>query len=123
MKLPFKPLMIGCRCGDIFSDILVVCEAMGLNYVMQEKVGPVFPEKIEGKKDIDALKIADGISDIHYTIEAIRLVKKELDGKLPLFGFAACPWTLFAYMLEGKGSKTFSVAKKCCINIPNGHMI
>lgn len=102
----------------IFSDILVVCEAMGLNYEMIEKKGPFFPETIKTQADVDKLKIADGDSDISYTIEAIKLTKQELNGRVPLIGFAACPWTLFAYMVEGSGSKTFSKAKKLLYQAP-----
>ena len=96
----------------IFSDILVVCEAMGLNYEMIPKKGPFFPQTVHNAADVAALKVADGTSDIAYTIEAIKLTKAALNNRVPLIGFAACPWTLFAYMVEGQGSKTFSKARK-----------
>lgn len=91
----------------IFSDILVVCEAMGLNYELVEKVGPQFPKTVDNQQDVERLRIADGNSEIDYTIEAIKLTKKALNGRVPLIGFAACPFTLMAYMVEGGGSKTF----------------
>ncbi|MGB1206093.1 MAG: uroporphyrinogen decarboxylase [Chitinophagales bacterium] len=96
----------------IFSDILVVCEAMGLNYEMIPKKGPFFPKTVHNAADVAALRVADGTSDIGYTIEAIKLTKAALNNRVPLIGFAACPWTLFAYMVEGQGSKTFSKARK-----------
>jgi uroporphyrinogen decarboxylase len=96
----------------IFSDILVIPEAMGLPYQMVEKKGPYFPETIQSPEQVDRLKIADPESDLHYVLEAIRLVKKELDGRVPLIGFAGAPWTVFAYMIEGSGSKTFSRARR-----------
>lgn len=91
----------------IFSDILVIPEAMGLSYEMVEKKGPYFPKTINSEADINNLKIADA-SDLNYTIDAIKITRKELNGKVPLIGFAGAPWTIFCYMIEGSGSKTFS---------------
>ncbi len=91
----------------IFSDILVVPEAMGLPYEMVEKKGPFFPKTIKSSSDLSNLRVADPES-LSYVYEAIRITKKELDDRVPLIGFAGAPWTLFAYMIEGSGSKTFS---------------
>ncbi len=102
----------------IFSDILEIPEAMGLPYKMVESKGPLFPKTIQSQADVDALKIADGARDIGYTIEAIRLTKKALNGRVPLIGFSGCPWTLFAYMIEGSGSKTFSKARRMLYQQP-----
>ncbi len=102
----------------IFSDILVIPEAMGLPYEMVEKRGPHFPKTIQTLEDVNALKIAEA-NDIAYTIEAIKLTKKELNGRVPLIGFAGAPWTIFAYMIEGGGSKTFSKAKGQLYKDPN----
>ncbi len=95
----------------IFSDILVIPEAMGLPYEMVEKKGPWFPNTIKSAKDVSQLRIADGTYDLSYVIEAIKLTKKALNGRVPLIGFAGAPWTIFAYMIEGSGSKTFSKAR------------
>jgi uroporphyrinogen decarboxylase len=95
----------------IFSDILVIPEAMGLPYEMQEKRGPWFPETVKTSADLKKLRIADGVDDLHYVMEAIRITKKALDGRVPLIGFAGAPWTIFAYMVEGSGSKTFSKSR------------
>lgn len=95
----------------IFSDILVIPEAMGLPYEMQEKRGPWFPETVKKPADLKKLRIADGVDDLHYVMEAIRITKKALDGRVPLIGFAGAPWTIFAYMVEGSGSKTFSKSR------------
>lgn len=95
----------------IFSDILVIPEAMGLPYQMVEKKGPWFENTIQSAADIDRMKVADA-DGVRYTIDAIALTKKELDGRVPLIGFAGAPWTIFSYMIEGGGSKTFSKAKK-----------
>lgn len=103
--------ILGVDAAIIFSDILVIPEAMGLPYEMIEAKGPRFDKTITSKKDIDNLKVANG-DDLHYVIEAIKLTKKELNGRVPLIGFAGAPWTILAYMIEGSGSKTFSKAKK-----------
>ncbi len=101
----------------IFSDILVIPEAMGLNYEMEENKGPVFPKKITSPVDLKGLHIAEA-AELQYVLDAIKLTKKELNGSVPLIGFAGAPWTIFSYMIEGKGSKTFSAAKKMLYTQP-----
>ena len=103
--------ILGVDAAIIFSDILVIPEAMGLPYQMIEAKGPWFENTIKTKFDIDALKIADA-NDLNYVIKAIELTKKELNNRVPLIGFAGAPFTIFAYMIEGSGSKTFSKAKQ-----------
>ncbi len=95
----------------IFSDILVIPEAMGLPYQMIESKGPWFENTIKNKKDVDALHIATE-NELHYVMEALSLTKKELHNRVPLIGFAGAPWTILSYMVEGSGSKTFSKAKQ-----------
>ena len=96
----------------IFSDILVVPEAMGLHYEMIEVKGPIFRKTIQNIEDIKALRGKEAAEDLQYVPDAIRIVKKELAGRVPLIGFAGAPWTLLSYMVEGSGSKTFSKARK-----------
>lgn len=95
----------------IFSDILVIPEAMGLNYEMIESKGPFFPNTIQSKEDINKLTI-DVLDNLKYVFDSIILTKKTLDNRVPLIGFAGAPFTILCYMIEGKGSKTFSNAKK-----------
>ena len=95
----------------IFSDILVVPESMGLSYEMVEKKGPYFPKTIKTSNDIKNISTPDVHDNLSYVFEAIKITKSELKGKVPLIGFAGAPWTIFAYMIEGQGSKTFSKAK------------
>jgi uroporphyrinogen decarboxylase len=109
--------ILGVDAAIIFSDILVIPEAMGLNYEMEEKRGPVFPRKIASAADLKSIHVSDG-SELDYVINAIRLTKKELNNRVPLIGFAGAPWTIFSYMIEGKGSKTFSDAKKMLYTQP-----
>lgn len=104
--------ILGVDAAIIFSDILVIPEAMGLPYTMVEARGPWFENTINSASDIDKLRVANGDDDLSYVCDAIRLTKAALAGRVPLIGFAGAPWTLLAYMVEGSGSKTFSKAKK-----------
>ena len=109
--------ILGVDAAIIFSDILVIPEAMGLPYKMIEAKGPLFERTVKTEKDVEQLRVAAG-EDLKYVTDAIRLTKKELNGRVPLIGFAGAPWTLFAYMIEGSGSKTFSQAKKMLYTNP-----
>ncbi len=102
----------------IFSDILVIPEAMGLPYEMIEKKGPYFPETIRNSKELEKVRLAVPEESLRYVTDAIRIVKNELNGRVPLIGFAGAPFTIFCYMTEGHGSKTFSVAKKLLYSDP-----
>ena len=103
--------LLNVDAAIIFSDILVVPEAMGLPYKMIEGEGPYFEKTIKAISDIDRLHVAEA-DDLQYVSEAIKLTKAGLNGRVPLIGFAGAPWTILAYMVEGHGSKTFSKAKK-----------
>lgn len=109
--------ILGVDAAIIFSDILVIPEAMGLPYQMIEAKGPWFEKTIRSKQDVDDLKIADG-NDLEYVLKALQLTKKELKGRVPLIGFCGAPWTIMAYMVEGSGSKTFSKAKQLLYTQP-----
>lgn len=103
--------ILGVDAAIIFSDILVIPEAMGLNYEMIESKGPFFPQTIKTTTEVSALT-TDVVPNLQYVFESIRLAKAALNNRVPLIGFAGAPWTIFSYMIEGKGSKTFSEAKK-----------
>lgn len=109
--------ILGVDAAIIFSDILVIPEAMGLNYEMIESKGPLFPKTIQTENDIDALT-TDVLANLDYVFQSISLTKKGLNNRVPLIGFAGAPWTIFSYMIEGKGSKTFSQAKKMLYTQP-----
>lgn len=109
--------LLGVDAAIIFSDILVIPEAMGLPYEMVEKRGPLFPNTVRSESDLKKLHVSDG-SELQYVTDAIRITKKELDGRVPLIGFAGAPWTIFSYMVEGHGSKTFSVAREMLYTQP-----
>jgi uroporphyrinogen decarboxylase len=104
---------LGVDAAIIFSDILVVPEALGFTYEMEEKKGPRFPRTFTGAADMGSLVSAEeAAASLEYVYSAIRLTVRELNGRVPLIGFAGAPWTLLAYMVEGSGSKTFSKAKR-----------
>jgi len=109
---------VGVDAAIIFSDILVIPQAMGLEVLMEEGKGPSLPKIIETQKDIDAL-ITDGAEEsLHYVYDALSLTKTELNGRVPLIGFAGAPWTILCYMVEGKGSKTWEKAKQFAYTQP-----
>lgn len=110
--------ILGVDAAIIFSDILVIPEAMGLPYQMIEKKGPWFENTIKSTEDVAKLKISNPEEDLHYVLDAIKITKNELNGRVPLIGFAGAPWTIFSYMVEGQGSKTFSQAKKMLYTNP-----
>ncbi len=110
--------ILGVDAAIIFSDILVIPEAMGLDYEMIEARGPVFPKTITSLADIQALN-TDVVPHLDYVTDSIRLTKSALNDRVPLIGFAGAPWTIMAYMVEGKGSKTFSNAKKLLYTQPD----
>jgi uroporphyrinogen decarboxylase len=112
--------ILGVDAAIIFSDILVVPEAMGLEYQMVEKKGPWFEKTIRTETDLKYAEFDFNIEDrLGYVTEAIRLTKKELAGRVPLIGFAGAPWTIFCYMVEGSGSKTFSEARRILYTNPS----
>lgn len=110
---------LGVDAAILFSDILVIPEAMGLSYEMVEKKGPRFPQTIQDKQGIQGLRSGEAAAaELPYVYEAIKRIKEALDGRVPLIGFSGAPWTLFAYMVEGQGSKTFSQAKRFLYQYP-----
>jgi uroporphyrinogen decarboxylase len=96
----------------IFSDILVVPEALGMKLSFVEGEGPLFQDPLQNSQAIQKLPPIDVSSELSYVMEAIRLSKQALGGRLPLIGFAGSPWTLATYMIEGKSSKDFSKIKR-----------
>jgi uroporphyrinogen decarboxylase len=97
----------------IFSDILVIPEAMGLPYELVEKVGPRFPEVVRTHQDLKRLRPeVDPEVHLDYVLNAIRQTKRDLAGRVPLIGFCGAPWTIFCYMVEGKGSKDWALPRR-----------
>ncbi len=111
--------ILGVDAAIIFSDILVIPEALGCTYQMVEKKGPVFENPLKTEADFNKLQL-DGVTDrLQYVFDALRVTKRELNGRVPLIGFAGAPWTILSYMVEGGGSKTFSEARKLLYTRPD----
>lgn len=119
MTITLQPVdQIGVDAAILFSDILVVLQAMGLEVQLIENKGPVLPEPVRTSADLNRLFVPDVEEKLGYVYDAIRLTKKELNNRVPLIGFAGAPWTLLCYMVEGKGSKTFDGVKTFCYAQP-----
>jgi uroporphyrinogen decarboxylase len=118
-EITLQPIdQVGVDAAIIFSDILVIPQAMGVEVLMEEGKGPSLPKTIKSQQDIDAL-ITDGVEEsLKYVTDALALTKKELNGRVPLIGFAGAPWTILCYMVEGKGSKTWEGAKQFAYTQP-----
>jgi uroporphyrinogen decarboxylase len=95
----------------LFSDILTVPDAMGLGLYFEGGEGPRFKRTIAGRSDVAALATPDPERELKYVMDAVRLIRRELDGRVPLIGFAGSPWTVATYMVEGGTSKNFSRIK------------
>ena len=118
-EITLQPVnQVGVDAAIIFSDILVIPQAMGIEVLMEEGKGPSLPNVIKNQKDIDAL-ITDNVEEnLNYVMKALSLIKQELNGRVPLIGFAGAPFTILCYMVEGKGSKTWEKAKQFCFTQP-----
>src|SRR5271169_4230936 len=104
--------IIGVDAAIIFSDILVVPEAMGMELLIEEgKGGPRFPSPLRSRADIDKLPVPDPNSKLKFVMDAIRTTRKNLNNRVPLIGFSGSPWTLATYMIEGRGTKNFRYPK------------
>ena len=102
----------------LFSDILVIPQAMGIEVELQDNIGPVLPHPIRSQKDVDNTFIPDIHESLGYVMDAIKMTKEMLNDEVPLIGFAGSPWTIFCYAVEGKGSKSFDKAKGFCFSEP-----
>ncbi|MBU2886629.1 uroporphyrinogen decarboxylase [Gilvimarinus agarilyticus] len=102
----------------LFSDILTIPDAMGLGLYFETGEGPKFKKPVRTEADINALKIIDPHKDLPYVVDAVSLIRRELNGRVPLIGFSGSPWTLATYMIEGGSSKDFRRAKQMMYNTP-----
>ncbi|SHI90572.1 uroporphyrinogen decarboxylase [Flavobacterium haoranii] len=102
----------------LFSDILVVPQAMGIDVELEDGIGPIIPNPIRSLKDIEQVRIPDINESLGYVMDAIDMTKEMLNNEVPLIGFAGSPWTIFCYAVEGKGSKSYDKAKGFCFSEP-----
>ncbi|MBN9296886.1 MAG: uroporphyrinogen decarboxylase [Filimonas sp.] len=118
-EITIQPVdIVGVDAAILFSDILVVPQAMGLEVQLIESKGPFLPDPIKTVDDLKRLRVPDVEESLGYVYSAIKLIKQELNERVPLIGFAGAPWTLLCYMVQGKGSKTFDEAKAFCYQQP-----
>jgi uroporphyrinogen decarboxylase len=118
-EITLQPIdQVGVDAAIIFSDILVIPQAMGVEVLMEEGKGPSLPKTMKSQADIDALITTGAENNLQYVYDALSLTKKELNDRVPLIGFAGAPWTILCYMVEGKGSKTWDKAKQFAYTQP-----
>jgi uroporphyrinogen decarboxylase len=109
---------VGVDAAILFSDILVVPQAMGMDVDMREGEGPVLPSPIRTVDDGQRIRVPDVQDSLHYVFDAVRACRQALADRVPLIGFAGAPWTVFCYMVEGRGSKNFDAARMLCVQQP-----
>lgn len=117
-EVTIQPIdVLGVDTAILFSDILTPVEPMGLK--LDFAPGPVFENPVRTRADVDALRIPEMEEDVPYVIEAIKILRRELEGRVPLIGFGGAPFTLACYMVEGKGSKDFAQIKRMMYAAPD----
>ncbi|SHE69319.1 uroporphyrinogen decarboxylase [Psychroflexus salarius] len=109
---------VGTDAAILFSDILVVPQAMNIEVEMKPGLGPWLPHPIRDKKGVDAAVVPNVYEELGYVYDAIKLTKEALNDEVPLIGFAGSPWTIFCYCVQGQGSKNFDKAKAFCFSEP-----
>ncbi|MBI5040685.1 MAG: uroporphyrinogen decarboxylase [Gammaproteobacteria bacterium] len=102
----------------LFSDILTVPDAMGLGSYFEDGEGPRFRKPVRTEADVRALGVPDPEGELRYVMDAVRLIRRELNGRVPLIGFSGSPWTLATYMVEGGSSKDFATIKAMLYDRP-----
>ena len=108
----------GMDAAILFSDILVIPQAMNIHVEMKPNFGPYLPNPIRTQKDLDSVIVPDVHETLGYVMEAIKATKEKLNDDVPLIGFAGSPWTILCYCVQGQGSKTFDMAKELCFTQP-----
>ena len=109
---------VGVDAAIIFSDILVVLQAMNIEVEMRDGIGPYISQPINSKVALDQVTLPDVEEHLGYVFEAVRMTKSALNDRVPLIGFAGAPWTLLCYAVQGQGSKNFDRAKAFCFQEP-----
>lgn len=118
-EITLQPISrVGVDAAIIFSDILVIPQAMGMTVLLEEGKGPHLPQVIKNEADVDRLRVYEAEFELDYVYKALALTSRELNGEIPLIGFAGAPFTILCYMVEGKGSKTWDKAKAFCFSNP-----
>ncbi len=108
----------GMDAAILFSDILVIPQAMNIEVQMKPNFGPYLPNPVRNQRDVDNVIIPDVHEELDYVMKAIKATKELLNDEIPLIGFAGSPWTILCYVVQGQGSKTFDKAKEFCFTQP-----
>lgn len=109
---------IGTDAAILFSDILVVPQAMNIEVEMRPGFGPWLPNPVRTSKDVENVIVPNVHEELGYVMDAIKMTKQALNDEVPLIGFAGSPWTILCYTVQGQGSKNFDLAKKFCFTNP-----
>ena len=119
-EITIQPIRrFGMDAAILFSDILVIPQAMNLEVQMKPDFGPYVPHPVRNQQDIENIIVPDVNIELNYVFEAIKATREKLNNEVPLIGFAGSPWTLLCYMVQGQGSKTFDKAKEFCFTNPS----
>ena len=118
-EITIQPIRrFGMDAAILFSDILVIPQAMQIEVQMKPDFGPYLPKPIRSQKDVDRVLVPDVYEELDYVMQAITATKEKLQDEIPLIGFAGSPWTILCYCVQGQGSKTFDKAKEFCFTKP-----
>ncbi|GAB2762957.1 uroporphyrinogen decarboxylase [Salinimicrobium soli] len=109
---------VGTDAAILFSDILVVPQAMNIEVEMKPGVGPWLPNPVRTLEDVHQVIVPNIEETLGYVLDAVKMTKQELNDEVPLIGFAGSPWTILCYAVQGQGSKNFDIAKKFCFTNP-----
>jgi uroporphyrinogen decarboxylase len=119
-KITIMPIdQIGPDAAILFSDILVVLQAMQIPVEMKDGIGPWIPDPIRSTEDVVQSIVPDIHEHLGYVLDAVKMTKQALNERVPLIGFAGSPWTLLCYAVQGQGSKNFDIAKGFCFSQPD----
>jgi uroporphyrinogen decarboxylase len=119
VEVTLQPIdQLGVDAAIIFSDILVVPQAMGMSLSVEDGIGPRFRDPLRNSSDFERLRSVVPEESLGHVLSALRLARRELGERAPLIGFAGAPWTLMSYMVEGGGSKSFALAKRLLVEDP-----
>ncbi len=119
-KITIMPIdQIGPDAAILFSDILVVLQAMQIPVEMKDGIGPWIPDPIRSTEDVGQSIVPDIHEHLGYVLDAVKMTKQALNERVPLIGFAGSPWTLLCYAVQGQGSKNFDIAKGFCFSQPD----
>ncbi|MGI9547600.1 MAG: uroporphyrinogen decarboxylase [Flavobacteriaceae bacterium] len=118
-EITIQPIhRFGMDAAILFSDILVVPQAMNIDVQMKPDIGPFLPKPIRSVEDVDRIEVPDVSISLDYVMQAIEMTLEKLEGNVPLIGFAGAPWTVFCYCVQGQESKSFDKAKAFCFTQP-----